>query len=236
MPAWVGHGPQQLENTARYFPAVGILVGLLSAATLLISNQVLPASLTVALSMAAGLLITGAFHEDGLSDFADGMGGGFTREKILAIMKDSRIGAYGAIALILTLLIKYQALLELCRSHSVFYAALALIAGHALSRLMATSLLLTQDYIREDESARAKPATQRISTASFVVACLFGLLPLLLLPASNNLVLALLAAVLVRAWLAWRLQSRLGGYTGDCLGAVQQLTELSFYLGLAAAL
>ena len=240
VPAWVGHSAEQLNQAARYFPLVGMLTGGLCAASLWLAAQILPLSIAVALSMAFGILITGAFHEDGLSDFADGMGGGFTREKALLIMKDSRIGAYGAISLILVLLIKYQALVELCSRHTLTFISAALISAHAVSRLMATSIMATQCYIRDDDSARAKPAAQQLSPASFTIALLTGLAALCILFAAGAQTSALFAAVAaamtMRIYLAWRLQKRLGGYTGDCLGAVQQLTELAFYLGLLTTL
>ncbi len=240
VPAWVGHSAQQLDQAARYFPLVGMMVGALSAAVLWLCAQVLPLSLAVGISMTAGILITGAFHEDGLSDFVDGLGGGYTIEKTLAIMKDSRVGAYGVIALVLVLLIKFQSLLELCNAHSWLLVAAALIAAHSFSRLMATSIMLTQRYIRDDDTARAKPAAQQISPASFAIATLTGIASLALLFAAGapvvNLSSAVFAALVMRMYLAWRLQKRLGGYTGDCLGAVQQLTELAFYLGLLAAI
>ena len=235
VPAWVGHSAQQLEQAARYLPLVGILVGALSACALWLSAQVLPLTLAVGLSIVAGILITGAFHEDGLSDFADGFGGGHTKEKILAIMKDSRVGAYGVIAIALVLLLKYQALLELCRLHTPRYAIAAIIAAHAVSRLMAASIMLTQRYVRDDDSARARPAAQ-LSPTSFIIALTISAVALYyLFIAGGNLVpfiSAICAALLMRIYLAWRLQKRLGGYTGDCLGAVQQLSELAFYLGL----
>lgn len=238
VPAWVGHSAEQLNQAARYFPLIGIVVGALSAAVLWLCAQVLPLPLAVVLSMAAGILVTGAFHEDGLADFTDGLGGGHTPEKALAIMKDSRVGAYGAIALVMVLLLKYQALTALCGT--LPFAAAALIAAHSFSRLMAASLILTQRYIRDDDSARAKPAAQQISPASFAIALLTGFAALGMLYAAgahtSNLFTAVFAALLMRAYLAWRLQKRLGGYTGDCLGAVQQLTELSFYLGLLASI
>lgn len=239
VPAWVGHSAQQLEQAARYLPLVGMLVGAIAAAVLYLAALVLPLSLSVGLSMIAGILVTGAFHEDGLSDFADGFGGGHTKEKMLAIMKDSRIGAYGAIAIVLALLLKYQALVELCGKHSLMLVAAALIAAHSGSRLMAASIMLTQRYVREDDSARAKPAVQ-LSRVSFAVALLTGIAALGLLYAAGAhpaaILAAAVAALLMRAYLAWRLQQRLGGYTGDCLGAVQQLTEIAFYLGLLAIL
>ena len=240
VPQWVGHDPQQLNQAARYFPMVGWLIGALSAATLMITALVLPLSLAVGLSIVAGILITGAFHEDGLSDFADGMGGGYAREKALDIMKDSRVGAYGAIALVMVLLLKYQSLLSLCGTHTQIFVASTMIAAHAISRLMATSLMLTQRYIRDDDSARAKPAAQRISPASFTISFFTGIAPLLILHAagaqSASIFTATASALLMRIYLAWRLQKRLGGYTGDCLGAVQQLTELAFYLALLASI
>lgn len=240
VPSWVGHSAQQLDQAARYLPLVGACVGAISAAVLWLAALALPLPLAAGLGMAASILVTGAFHEDGLSDFADGMGGGHSKEKALAIMKDPRVGAYGVIALVLALLLKFEALLALCGEHSLLLTAAALIAAHSVSRLMAASLMLTQRYIRDDDSARARPAAQRMSAASFAVALLTGAAALALLYASGANAAALLAAVsaalLMRAWLAWRLQQRLGGYTGDCLGAVQQLSELAFYLGLIAAL
>jgi len=239
VPAWVGHSAQQLDQAARYFPLVGACVGALAAGVLYLSAQLLPLSLAVTLSMVASILVTGAFHEDGLSDFADGMGGGHTREKVLSIMKDSRIGSYGAIALVLTLLLKFEALLALCDSHSPALVAAALVAAHSVSRLLAASLMLTQRYIRDDDSARARPAAQQMSHASFAVALISASAALALPYAADAAPGALLGAVtfalLMRAYLAWRMHTRLGGYTGDCLGAVQQLSELAFYLGLLAA-
>ncbi len=240
VPAWVGHSARQLEQAARYLPLVGMVVGTLAGAVLWLAAQTLPLSLAVGLSMAASILTTGAFHEDGLSDFADGMGGGHSKEKALAIMKDSRVGAYGVLALVLVLLLKYQALLALSDAHSLLLTAAALVAAHSVSRLMAASLMLTQRYVRDDDSARAKPAAQQMSYASFAIALLTALGTLWISYAAGTHIVAVVAAVgaalLTRTYLAWRLQKRLGGYTGDCLGAVQQLSELAFYLGLLAAL
>ncbi len=240
VPGWVGHSAGQLEQAARYLPLVGSVVGALAAAVLWMMAQVLPLPLAVVLSIIAGILITGAFHEDGLADFADGFGGGHTPEKVLAIMKDSRTGAYGVIALVLVLLVKFEALLALCEMHALPAVAAALIAAHAVSRLLAVSLMRTQRYVRTDDSARAKPAAQSMDTSGFIIALLGAAITLPLLPLSGippaNVAAALLAALLMRAWLAWRIQRRLGGYTGDCLGAVQQLSEVAFYLGLLATL
>ncbi|MEW5904664.1 MAG: adenosylcobinamide-GDP ribazoletransferase [Pseudomonadota bacterium] len=239
VPGWVGHSAGQLEQAARYLPLVGIVVGAISAGVLWATAQVLPLPLAIALSIAAGILVTGAFHEDGLSDFADGFGSEHTPEKILSIMKDSRVGAYGVIALVLVLLMKFEALLSLSQTYALPTVAAALVAAHAVSRLLAVSLMYTQHYVRTDDSARAKPVSQAMSTGSFIVALLGAAITLPLLPMDGiplgNLASAVIAALSMRVWLAWRIQQRLGGYTGDCLGAVQQLSEIAFYFGLLVA-
>lgn len=240
VPAWVGHSPRQLDQAARYFPLVGISVGGVSALVLWLVAFVLPATLAVALSMLASILITGAFHEDGLSDFVDGMGGGYTKERMLAIMKDSHVGAYGVIAIVLALLIKFQVLLALANAYSIVLLSATLLAAHAVSRLMAVSIMLLQEYVREDETARVKSVVQGISRTSFTIASLTGLTALAMLPLAGasvaSVLVALTCSILLCIYLAWQLQRKLGGYTGDCLGAVQQITEIGFYLGLAATL
>lgn len=231
VPGWVGHSAAALSQCARYFPAVGLLVGGIGALVYWLALHLWPQPVAVLLSMAATLYATGAFHEDGLSDTADGLGGGWDKARILAIMKDSRVGSYGVVALVLALLGKFALL-------SGIDAALvpaALLAGHAVSRLCATLILATLDYARDDESSKARPATARPSAASLLVAACFALLPLAFLPLLNALAGVVLAA-LATAWLAVKFRRWLGGYTGDCLGAVQQVAELAFYLGLMANL
>lgn len=236
VPDWVGHSAQQLDQSARYFPLVGLCVGALAAIILWLSTMLLPLPLAVALSMLASVLITGAFHEDGLSDYVDGIGGGYTREKILAIMKDSRVGAYGVIAIVLALLIKFQAILALMGAFSPLIVAVTLIAAHAISRLMAVSIMLTQQYVRNDDSARAKPVAQGMSSASFVIAAVTGVVAMGLLWGAGvgvmTIVSAVACALLLRIYVGRQMSKKLGGYTGDCLGAVQQVTEIGFYLGM----
>jgi adenosylcobinamide-GDP ribazoletransferase len=229
VPAWVGHSQEALDRAARYFPLVGILVGALGGLTFLLVALVLPVSLAILLGMAATLLVTGAFHEDGLADAVDGFGGGWTKPQVLAIMKDSRIGSYGAIAVALMLLAKFNALYELPDE----WIAPALVAAHAASRFCSTALIYALDYVRDDDSSRAKPLAVRIGAGSFAVAALFGLAPLALLPwqaALAGLGLAALATFLAARYFV----RRIGGYTGDCLGATQQFAELSLYLGFLA--
>ncbi|MBK9446273.1 MAG: adenosylcobinamide-GDP ribazoletransferase [Betaproteobacteria bacterium] len=225
VPAWVGHSAEMLNHSARYFTLVGLIVGLIGALVFALTSFFFPKTLAVLLAMAATILVTGAFHEDGWADMVDGFGGGWTRERTLEIMKDSRIGSYGAIALVLLLLAKFMALVEL----DMLLVAPALIAGHALSRLCATSVMHFLDYARDE--GKAKPLATRISLGELAVAGFFGLIALVLLPPLSVITGVLLAAA-ATAWLTRKFKHRLGGYTGDCLGATQQLAEVAFYLGL----
>ncbi|MFN4343126.1 MAG: adenosylcobinamide-GDP ribazoletransferase [Azonexus sp.] len=228
VPGRVGHSAAALSQCARYFPAVGLLVGGIGALVYWLALHGWPQPVAVLLSMAATLYATGAFHEDGLSDTADGLGGGWDKARILAIMKDSRVGSYGVVALVLALLGKFALLsgIEPARVPA------ALLAGHAVSRFSATLLMATLDYARDDDHSKARPATGRPSPASLLLAAGFALLPLLWLPLAKALA-GMVFVALAAFWLAAKFRRWLGGYTGDCLGAVQQLTELAFYLGLA---
>jgi adenosylcobinamide-GDP ribazoletransferase len=232
VPSRVGHSPQQLDQAARYFPLVGVLVGGVGALITIAAAQLLPVALAILAGMAATLLVTGAFHEDGFADAVDGFGGAREREQVLRIMKDSRIGSFGAIAISMMLLAKFSALLQIdvLQGHRVL--ACALIAGHACSRFAATTLIAALDYVREDDSAKSKPLARRLSAPELALAALFGLAPCALLAGSRVWVAIGLSAA-VTALAAAYFVRRIGGYTGDCLGAAQQLAELAFYVALA---
>jgi adenosylcobinamide-GDP ribazoletransferase len=228
VPAWIGHSAEQLNHAARYFPLVGLIVGGIGAAVTLAAMQFWPDSIAVLLGMMATLLATGAFHEDGLADMIDGFGGGWTREDVLRIMKDSRIGSYGAIGIGMALLLKFSALTGLAVLPAPTFFAL-LVAGHGVSRLASTTLIHALDYAREE--GKAKPLATRLGSGELAFAALCGLAPCLLLPWAQVIV-ALGLVALVTLLAARSFVKRIGGYTGDCLGATQQLTEIAFYLGL----
>lgn len=229
VPAWIGHSADALNASARYFPAVGLIVGGLGALVYLAALQLWPQPVAVLLAMAATLYATGAFHEDGLSDAADGLGGGWDKARILDIMKDSRVGSYGVVALWLGLTGKFVLLAALDSA----LVPWALLAGHAVSRYAATLLLATMDYVRDDLQSKAKPLATRLPAGALAAASAFAGLALLPLPWPQALAGCLLAA-LATLWLAAKFRRWLGGYTGDCLGAVQQVAEIAFYLGLLA--
>ena len=223
VPRWVGYEPHYLSAAARYFPLVGLLVGGLGALVYLAAWHVFPPGVAVLLSMAATLLVTGAFHEDGLADCCDAFGGGYTREDVLRIMHDSRIGAFGAIALMIALALKWQTLATL----PPLRAAGLMIAAHAASRTGAISYLATLDYVRPE--GKAKPVAQRLSGLAFIVAALFGL-PALFWPDWRFGCVALAMLAVLRLALGRYFVRRIGGYTGDCLGFAQQIFELAIYL------
>ena len=223
---WAGQSEDDLNHAARYFPLVGSVVGLMVALAYWLSVRILPQELAIIFSMAATLWLTGAFHEDGLADTVDGLGGGWSKDQALDIMRDSRIGSYGAIALFMALLAKFQALAHL----SPALLPVVMLAGHALSRFAAVLVIYTQNYVRA--TGKAKPLAHRLSGGDLLAAAAFGLAPLALLPTA--LWWALLPVTLVWLWFSRKLQQRLGGYTGDCLGAMQQLCEIAFYLGVLA--
>jgi adenosylcobinamide-GDP ribazoletransferase len=231
VPAWVGHSQQQLDQSARYLPLVGVIVGGIGALVTAAAAWALPPSLSILAGMTATLLVTGAFHEDGFADTVDGFGSAGDKGRVLEIMKDSRIGSFGAIAIALMLLAKFNALAQIEVSGGRVLLVPALIAGHAVSRLAATTLIAALDYVREDESAKSRPLTRRLSAGELGLAALFGLAPCALLEGSMVAVaVGLTAAVTVVA--AGYFVHRIGGYTGDCLGATQQVAELAFYVGL----
>lgn len=227
VPRWVGFDPGYLNAAARYFPLVGAMVGGVAALVYLAALHVFPAGVAVLLSMATTLVLTGAFHEDGLADCADAFGGGYTRDDVLRIMHDSRIGAFGAIALVIALALKWQALAAL----PPMRAATLMVAAHAASRAFAISYLVTLDYVRAE--GKAKPVAQRMSAMPFALAMAFGL-PWLFTFGWKFAFLTIVALASIRFIAGRYFMRRIGGYTGDCLGFAQQVFEIAIYLiGLA---
>ena len=225
------YSPERMAAAVRYYPVVGVLVGGLSAIAFVVANAVFPIVLAVLIAVGVGLLVTGAFHEDGLADTFDGVGGGLTRDKALHIMKDSRLGTYGTLALIIALAVKTVSLMSL----STVLIPLALISAHGLSRLSSVLVIATGDYVRDEGTG--KPVAGAASPASLIVGLATGLAIFIgwtiWLP---PIAFAWALGGLIIGHLAMRLffEPKIGGYTGDTLGAVQQSSEIGFYLGLVA--
>jgi adenosylcobinamide-GDP ribazoletransferase len=233
IPAGIGFDPDWLRHASGFFPLVGLIVGAVCAGVYTLAAGWLPPAVAVLLSMIAGAWLTRAMHEDGFADVCDGFGGGWERERVLAIMKDSCVGSFGLVGMALLLALKYQALVALPGLTA------ALLFAHPVSRLMATLLIWRLDYARSGES-KASAVARHMSHGDFALACVTGLLPAWGLAmyfgaAPRALALALFFALLATGWLARLFVRRIGGYTGDCLGAVQQVSEVALYLGLLLA-
>jgi adenosylcobinamide-GDP ribazoletransferase len=240
VPHFANFQESELNHSAKYFPLIGIIIGIVAALSFYLSELIFPQTIAVIVSMASTIYLTGAFHEDGLADSADGLGGGWDKERILTIMQDSRLGTYGATALFLVLFTKY---LTLNAMQSILVPAV-LICAHALSRLSAVWVMRSLIYVKF--SGKSKPLATEIKGVNFVLAHVFGLLPIatvlgfmLVNNDAGKCIIALVLMVLVPvllSWLWWRNKIKywLGGYTGDTLGAMQQITELVFYLGVLA--
>lgn len=228
-PKNIDHNEEYINKATRYFPLIGWIVGTISYFVFLISNFLFEINIAIIFSLLSGVLVTGAFHEDGLADVFDGFGGGWTKAKILEIMKDSRIGTYGVIALIFLFLVKYYSLFGLFSKINLenhFFVLLLFVAYHSLARLTAINIVFTLQYVREDETSKVKPIAKAYGYKEIAGTYFFGILPLILLCFFQwkfsfvILPLFMLYFYSRRYFAKW-----IGGYTGDCLGAVEQLAE-----------
>ena len=240
---WVGFTPAMLRASAAHFPGVGWIVGGSSALvlfTFLHTLAALPAAAWVAAigSTVFSVLLTGAFHEDGLADLADGLGGSPDRDRALDIMKDSRIGSYGAIALVLVVLAKVSLLALLAQASSML-AVIALFAAHVTSRTTPLAVIRSLPHVGDTPLSKSKPLAESIGNGAVLAGLLWWALAMALVcwwwPAPGLWAAAVLGSLIGLAWM-WRLLNRrLQGFTGDGLGATQQVSEVLFYLGAALA-
>lgn len=224
-----GFAPQWLDRSVRYFPLTGILVGAICAAVLLAASLLWKGALPALLAVAAAAASTGAMHEDGFADFFDSLGGQSTEAR-LAIMKDSRLGTFGVLALGLAAAAKVLALTAMPAA----VAAAALVASHAGGRFAAVSAMPCMPYAGNTSVAKPKPVAASITAFGLAIAAIFGLLPVLLLPLAAGLT-AFLAASVAAIVVAWQARRLFGGFTGDVLGAIEQSYEIAFLLAAAAS-
>jgi adenosylcobinamide-GDP ribazoletransferase len=246
VPALPGYQTQWLSSSARYFPLVGVLVGMVNVVVWWLAARVFTPAVSVGVMLAMSLLVTGAFHEDGFADACDGFGGGYTRERVLDIMKDSRIGAYGAIGIVMMLGLKWSTLTAMPAA----CLPLLVVSAHMVSRWCATALIWRLPYVRVEADAKAKPDWLLSGALGAVAVCAFALCAVVALGgplavhdalAAGALALracaaAVLTAAVITLLAGAYIRQRIGGYTGDCLGAVQQLSELGFLMTGAAVL
>ena len=228
-PRLEGFEADWIARSAPWYPVVGWIVGGLSAGALLLASRLWPGLPAAAIALAVGFVVTGGFHEDGLADAADGLGGGQTPGRRLEIMKDSRIGSYGVLALWGVLTIKAAALATI----APMQAALALVVAHGAARAFAVIVMAGLRYAGDPEAAKLKPAPMGVRPLEAAVAVVVGLAPVVIflppLQAAAGIALAACGA----AALALTSRRLIGGFTGDVLGGVEQLAELGLLLGFA---
>lgn len=235
LPADVGYSPERMASSIRWHPAAGAVIGALVAAVWLGAALLWPPLPAAVLATGFALLLTGAFHEDGLADAMDGLGGGATRARALEIMKDSRIGSYGAAGLVLALTGRVALLAAAAAAAGAWAAAFALVGGHAASRAASVAVVAAAPYARDHGTG--KPVAEGITRGGLAFALATAALAAVPLAAAVGAGAALAAVVgmaLGAALMARAFLRKLRGYTGDCLGATQQCAEIGFWLGLLA--
>ncbi len=221
MPKWIAFSQTDLNHSSRYFVLVGWIIGLLLAGVFLIASTVFDQPIAVLLTLGFGFVLTGCFHEDGLADTADGFGGGWTKEQKLSIMKDSRLGTYGSIALWFSLSLKWALLSKLSSPE------IALILIHPLSRLVSTLFIFILPYVRDPTGGKPLAEQQKFSDLSISFLTCFPIIFLM-----NNVFIILTGLFITILVLRSLFKRQIGGFTGDALGASQQISELVILLGL----
>ncbi len=233
-PPGFNHNESNVAKSRKYLPLVGLVIGTIGIIAYWLAQYLFPPAVALILSVTATIFATGAFHEDGFADTCDGFGGGWSREQIISIMKDSRIGAYGCIGIVLILLLKLIGLYEI-QKISTSLLLIGLLNGHSLSRLFASLFIQTHQYVQDTENSKSKSmASARLNSREFAYSAIYALLPLVLFAPNWIFVTAVIPAYLSKVMLSGYFTRRIGGFTGDCLGAVQQVSEVVFILSILA--
>lgn len=222
--------PQYFKRVVEWWPLIGWLTGGVTAIALWLCSQVLPYPTALIIAFSVRLMLTGALHEDGMADFLDGMGGGISRQRILEIMKDSHIGTYGVIGLIIYYMLLFSLLIHIDMRTAIFLIP----AADAWSKCCASQIINFLPYARKEEEAKNKTIYNRMTLPALLLGLLVGALPMMLIP--PYLVPAAICPIVVTLSLILYMHRRIGGYTGDCCGATFLLSELSFYLCVAVIL
>ncbi|MCU7836838.1 MAG: adenosylcobinamide-GDP ribazoletransferase [gamma proteobacterium symbiont of Taylorina sp.] len=226
VPASIDYSQKNLNQASRYFSLVGWLIGFLCALIFWLGQLVLPAAIAILLSMLFSILHTGCFHEDGLADTCDGFGGGWEVQQKLTIMKDSTIGTYGASALWFTYTIKFALLFSLAEL-SIINTVFAMIAAHPVSRAVSTLMIFILPYVSDSKTSKVKPLAESQQMIDLLINLFIGAIALLLV---DDILWIVLALAISTGLMHQLLLRQIGGFTGDTLGAVQQISELLIYL------
>lgn len=233
---FVNYEEENLSKCTKYLPLVGWLVGGLSALMYVLCNLALSPAVAVILSILISVLITGAFHEDGLADSCDGFGGGWTKDRILTIMKDSRIGTYGTVSLIILFGLKIALLIDAyVLLNDSIVIILFTMSAHAVSRYVASIFIYTHSYTRDNVTSKVKPVAENSNVLMLIVGGILAFIPFLLLgylTTNYFLLLAIIPMYVTKIFLGKFFKKWIDGYTGDTLGATQQITEIVFYVSI----
>lgn len=229
IPFKVPYSHEIMNKSQKYFPLIGYLVGGMAILVYWATSYLFSADIAIVLSMVSTVLLTGAFHEDGFTDVCDSFGGGYGKEKIMTIMKDSRIGAYGVIGIVLLLLLKFLALHNIAEL-STSFLLVVMLNGHITSRFHAATAIYTHRYVRDTDDSKSKPmANQKLSYSSLLFSLILAIVPYILF--DNWLfIIAFFVSYISKMYLTMYFKKHIGGYTGDCLGTIQQVCEVLFYL------
>ncbi|MGB0506602.1 MAG: adenosylcobinamide-GDP ribazoletransferase [Pikeienuella sp.] len=225
-PEWVGHDENRLARAAKWFPIVGLLLGIIAGSIWAIFSWLTAPTIAAGITMAALALLTGALHEDGFADCCDGLGGGSTTERALEIMRDSRIGAYGAVGLILSIGLRWSAL----SSFEIWSGITAFIIALTTARASMVLILRFGTYARPSGAADSAASGVEIDETAMAIG--LALLIALILGGPTGLMVSIGAFILSFIWLKW-LTRKIGGYTGDGLGAAEQISQIFILIALA---
>jgi adenosylcobinamide-GDP ribazoletransferase len=237
-PNWLIYNEEYLNKSRKYFPLIGWIVGGISALVFWGSSYLFSAPICILLSIIATVWTTGAFHEDGFTDVCDSFGGGWGKEQILTIMKDSRIGAYGVIGVILLVMLKFFALYEIAQNEVIqkdfIFLLVVMINAHTTSRFIASTFVHTHEYVQDLDKSKVRPiATKQLSWIEMLFSFVIAAIPFALFQ-HWIFVFALPISYVSKIYLGYYFKKHIGGYTGDCLGATQQISEVVFYLAVIA--
>ena len=237
---FAAHDASDLPSSVTYFPAVGLAVAVIGGAAYATAALLWPVVIAVLLSVMVTVFVTGAIHEDGLADALDGFYGGWSRDQVLAIMKDSRVGSYGLVGFVLVLATKVATLATIAHQSTTAVAVVrALVAAHVLARWSSLPLMWKYPYVRPantGERASAGGPFVDATPARRVLAGSVLTLAIVVIALGARVAAAGAAAALLTVVAGQYCSRRIGGITGDALGATNQLVELAVYLVLAASL
>lgn len=234
IPGWVVFDNNQFHKANAYLPLIGVINALFMVIVFYLCQLLFPIPISLILMLIASLLLTGGLHEDGFADCCDGFGGGYDATQRLKIMKDSQIGSYGGLGLVLLFLLKFNVLLVLAQ-FGVSYLVVALFCAHILSRYCALCLMQSLPYMRLEGGGKVEGLATKLKRRYFLFSSLSAV-PILLFFSLSTALAVVITVALVTLLLRNLFINKVGGYTGDCLGFSQQLIENVVFLLLIAVL